>query len=55
MMWYVVCCGAKNGHQKENGWRAQNMVTILGSIADMMEGDLYDYLMSMGIFTLANE
>ena len=38
LTWYAVCCGAKNGHQKENGRRAQNVVTILGRVVDMMWG-----------------
>ena len=41
--WYVVGCGSKNGYQKdvclkEIGLRAQNMITILGSIVDVIGG-----------------
>ena len=54
----MVRCGFKSGHQKdimclkEIGPHAQNMLTILGSIVNIILGDLYDHLMSMRIFTL---
>ena len=56
--WYVVMCGSKNGHKKymylkEIGLRAQYMMTILGSIVNIIgRGNLYDHLMSTRIFTL---
>ena len=39
--WHVVRWGSKNGHQKymylkEIGLRAQNMLTILGSLVNMI-------------------
>ena len=39
----MVRCGSKNGHQKdmclkEIGLRAQNMLTILGSIVNIIGG-----------------
>jgi hypothetical protein len=54
---WLIRCGCKNGHQKdmclkEIGLQDQNMLTILGSIANMIGGDVYDHLMSAGIFTL---
>jgi hypothetical protein len=41
--WCVVKCGSKNIHQKamcfkEIGLRAKNMITILGSIVNTIEG-----------------
>jgi hypothetical protein len=53
----VVKCGCKNGHQKdmflkEIGLRAQNTLTVLGSIVNIIGEDIYDHLMSMRIFTL---
>ena len=41
--WCVVRCGSKNGHQKdmcskEIGLHAQNLLTIQGSIFNMVEG-----------------
>ena len=54
-------CGSKNGHQKdmflnEVGTCAQNMITILSSIVNMIGGrrggDLYHHVMSMRIFAL---
>ena len=50
--WYVIWCGSKNGYQKdmslkEIGLRAQNMITILGSISQHNWGYLYEHLMSM--------
>ena len=56
--WYVVRCDFENGFQKdiclkEIGLCAQNMLTFLGSIVNIIDGDLYDHLyMSMKIFTL---
>ena len=40
-IWYMVRCGSKNGHQKDIclkqiGLCAQNMVTVLGSIDNMI-------------------
>ena len=40
--WYVVRCGFKNGYpndmcSKEIGQRAQNMITILGSIVNTIK------------------
>ena len=37
---------------KEVGLRAQNMVTILGSIVNMIGEDLYDHLIRMRMLTL---
>ena len=50
-------CGSKNGHQegvclKEIGLHAQNMLSILGSMVNMIGEDLYDHLMSTRIFIL---
>jgi hypothetical protein len=44
--WYVVCCGFKNGHQKytclkEIGLHAQDMLSILGSIFNIIDGGPY--------------
>ena len=57
--WYVVRCDPKTKYQndmciKETRLCAQNMITILGSIVNIIWGlgDLYDHLMSMRIFTL---
>ena len=55
--WYVVKCGSKNNHQKgmcftEIGLQAKNMITILGSIVNTIEGSLFDHSMSLRIFTL---
>ena len=41
--WYVVRCGSKNWHQNdlylnETGMRAQNMLTILGSLINVIDG-----------------
>ena len=41
--WYVVRCGSKNGQQiyicsKQIGLCAQNMLTVLGSIVNMIAG-----------------
>ena len=55
---YVVRCGSKNRHQKdmcskENGLCAQNMLTILHFIVNIIGvGDLYDHIKSMRIFTM---
>ena len=53
----MVRCGSKNGHKtdvclKDIELHAQNILTILGSIVNRIRGDLYDHLMSTGIFTL---
>ena len=55
--WYVIRCGFKNGYQKdmyliEIGLRAQNMIPILGSIVNIIGGNLYDHLISTRILTL---
>ena len=45
--WYVVRCGSKNGHQKgimcfkEIGLHAPNVLTILGSIVNIITGKTY--------------
>ena len=54
--WCVIRCGSKNGHpidtcSKEIGLCAPNMLTILDSIVKMLQGELYDLLMSTGIFS----
>ena len=55
---YVVRCDFENGFQadiclQEIGICVQNMLTILGSIVNIISGDLYDHLyMSTRIFTL---
>lgn len=38
--WYVVMCGSKNGHyiDEEIETRAQNLLTILGSLVNMIGG-----------------
>ena len=51
----MVRCVSENGNKKdtcvkENGPHAQNVLTILGSIDNVIEGDLHDHFMSMGIF-----
>lgn len=43
--WYVVTCGCKNGHQidicsEEIGLRAQHLVTVLGSVVNIIGGGL---------------
>ena len=55
-MWFVVALD-KNGYQKdmcskEIGLCAQNVITILSSIVNIIEGDIYDHLMSTQIFAL---
>ena len=55
--WYVVWCGSKNKYQKDTclkeiGLHAQNMITIVASIIDLLGGNLYDHSMSTRIFTL---
>ena len=52
----MVRCSSKNGYHKdmclkEIGVRTQNTIIILGSIMNIVE-NLYDHLMSMGVFTL---
>ena len=54
--WCVVRRESKNGHQKDMCLKeielcVQNMLTIIGSIIDMI-GGLYDHLMSKRMFTL---
>jgi hypothetical protein len=51
----VVRCVSENENKKdtrvkENGPHAQNVLTILGLIDDVIEGDLHDHFMIMGIF-----
>ena len=52
--WCVFGCGFENRHingimcLKRIGLHAQNMLTILGPIVKIIEGDLYDHQMSMG-------
>ena len=46
--WYMLRYKSNNEHQKEmcykqNGLRVQNLVTILGSIVNMIEGDQHDH------------
>jgi hypothetical protein len=54
--WYVVECGYKNKYTndtclKEIGLRAKNMITILGSIVNIIGVTyLYDHLTSKRIF-----
>ena len=53
----MVWCGSENGYQKglcfrETGLRAQNTITALGSIVNIIEGDLCDRSMSTIMFTL---
>ena len=42
-------CGSKNGHRngimflKEVGLCTQNVLTIVGSIVNLIKGDLYDH------------
>ena len=55
--WYVVRCDSKDrGHKgmclKEIELCAQNTITILSSIFDIIGGDQYDHSMSMRMFTL---
>ena len=38
--WYVVRCGFKNEHQKDV---SQEMITILGSIGNNMEGPIWPF------------
>jgi len=52
----VVRCESKNGHQKdmcvrEIGVCDYNLLTILDSIINMIEGDLHDHSMNKRIFT----
>ena len=47
--WYVVCCGFKNGRQKytclkEIGLHAQDMITILGSIFNIIDRGPEDHI-----------
>ena len=55
----MVCgwCGSKNRYQKDKclqeiALHAQNMITILVSIVNIIGGDLYDHFISMRIFAL---
>ena len=57
--WCVVKCGFKNRHHnnmypKVIGLHAQNMLINIGSIINIIGGDLYNNLMSIRIFTLTN-
>ena len=55
-----MCYGSKNKYQKgivfvkEIGPHAQNVITILGSIVNIIGEDLYDHLMSTRITLLMN-
>ena len=54
--WCVINCGSKNRHpidicSKEIRLCAQNMLTILDSKVKMIQGELYDLLMSTGMFS----
>ena len=53
----MVRCGSKNGHQKDVlrkiGLHAHNVLTVLDSIINIIEGHLYDHLMRERIFTLS--
>ena len=56
-VWFVVRCGLKNAHQndiclQDIGLCAENMVTILPSIVNIIEEDLYDHLTIARIFAL---
>ena len=58
--WCVVKCGSKNGFQKdmclkEIELRAQNMLPVLESVVNIIEGDMYDHLTSTKIFMIMNE
>ena len=58
--WFVIMRVSTNGHQnetclKEIELHAQNMMTILGSIGNIIGVDLDDHLMSSRIFTFDNE
>jgi hypothetical protein len=58
--WCVIMHVSTNGHHndtclKEIGLHAQNMITILDSIGNVIGGDLDDHLMSSRIFTIDNE
>ena len=53
----VVWCGSKNKYKKDMcpkgiGQCAQSMIIILGSIVSIIWGNLYDFLMNTGLFTL---
>ena len=53
----MVRRSSKNGYQKDMclkgiGLRAQNMITIIGPIVNILGGDVCDHLMSTQIFTL---
>lgn len=48
--WYVIRCGSKNRYQKdvcseEIGPHAQNLTAFLGSIVNIIRGDIYDHLL----------
>jgi hypothetical protein len=52
---YVLWCGSKYGYQKdmckkEIGFCAQSMITIPGSIVNIIGRDLYDHIMSTRVF-----
>jgi hypothetical protein len=53
-----VVCGlwlqeqAKDVCLEDKGLRAQDTLTIIGSIVNIIGGDLYDHIMSTRIFTL---
>lgn len=52
----MVRCGAKNGCQKDIflkgiGAHAQNMMTILSSVVNIIGVNVYDHLMNTKIFT----
>jgi hypothetical protein len=53
----VLRCGSKNGGPKNTcfkdiGVHAQILVSIIGSIVNLIEVDLYDHLIRKRIFTL---
>jgi hypothetical protein len=53
----LVWCGSKNGYQKgmclkEIGLCVQKMITIVSSLVNTIERDLYDHLMGTKIFAL---
>ena len=54
-VWQLVRCDFKHWKDvclEEIGLCAQNMITILDPIVNLYGGDLYEHLMSIGIFTL---
>lgn len=43
--WYLIRCGSENGYQTYMWTTCSNMITIPGSIVNIVEGGFYDQMM----------